>query len=307
MKTLGGATFAWNAISQDYCLIESLNCLYEMCDEVAIVYGGTDGTPEIVDAWCQSKDWSKKTIHGASIPQEEWDSQYGRTKLSHFSNIAINMLDTDWIYYQQADEVTHESCFPLIRQAIETDAEAYLIRRLNLWCTPYTMLDVPQERKPVSTEIIRLVRNGRGYWCVDDAESIAAPAHELIDVRMYHMGFVRDKSKHLEKIRHMQRDVFLMDYDKRADLHPEFRPWSWGFTPKDIVPIPDRLPKFVEEWAKERSYPAFRDEEHELAKEFLIHIDYDMSNVRILRYPERSLVQIANDVIASIPGIVWKR
>jgi hypothetical protein len=307
MRTLGAATFVWNAIAQDYCVIESLECLHELCDSVSIVFGGTDGTVDLVLDWLSHK--KGKTLHWLIISEDEWNAQQGREKLSYFSNIAISLLKTDWVYYQQADEVMHESYFPIIRNVIDvTNEDAYFISRLNLWATSYTMLEVPQNRKPVSTVICRLFKNGQNYGCVDDAESVNAPARHHLLVNQYHLGFVRDKEKHLHKIRHMQKDVFLMDYDKRADLYPEFRPWSWGFTPKDIIPIPDQSPpKFVTKWAEERCYPAFREDEYELAKEFLIHINCDMASIKMLRYPEQSLVKMANNqmrYIAELKGCI---
>jgi hypothetical protein len=305
MKTLGAATFVWNAISQDYSIIESLECLHELCDSVSIVFGGNDGTVDLVLDWLSHK--KGKTLHWLIISEDEWNAQQGREKLSYFSNIAISNLKTDWVYYQQADEVMHQDYFDVVRNVLNvSEEEAFFISRLNLWATPYTMLEVPQNRKPVSTVICRLFKNGQNYGCVDDAESVNAPARHHLLVNQYHLGFVRDKEKHLHKIRHMQKDVFLMDYDKRADLYPEFRPWSWGFTPKDIIPIPDQSPpKFVTKWAEERLYPSFREDEHELAKEFLIHINCDMASIKMLRYPEQSLVEMANSqmrYIAELKG-----
>ena len=55
--TLGGSTFIWNGIKQDYNFIETLECLYELCDEIAVVYGGDDGTVEVVHEW-----WLKKMV-----------------------------------------------------------------------------------------------------------------------------------------------------------------------------------------------------------------------------------------------------
>ena len=108
--TLGGSTFIWNGIKQDYNFIETLECLYELCDEIAVVYGGDDGTVEVVHEW-----WLKKMVltdakemHGANITSEEWNSQTGREKLSYFSNLAIDMLTTDYNFYLQADEILHE-------------------------------------------------------------------------------------------------------------------------------------------------------------------------------------------------------
>lgn len=262
MVTLGGSTFVWNGIKQDYNFIETLECLYELCDEIAVVWGGDDGTGDAIEAWSRKKDWSKKEIQGANITNEEWGAQVGREKLSYFSNLAIDMLSTDWNFYLQADEVLHEESFRFVREAINVadqyGVEAYFCRRLNLWKTPWLMLNVPQERKPCSTEVIRLAKTQ--YRCVDDAESIAAPnpmvAGDLDYIQIFHMGFVRDPVKHLEKIRHMQVEVFLWgDYDVKAKDCDRLIPDRWFDPEKDLIPIPRPLPKFIQAWADKR-YPA---------------------------------------------------
>src|SRR5690606_25582329 len=146
--------------------------------------------------WADSKDWRNKSIQAANILKEEWDSQVGREKLSYFSNLAIDMLSTDWNFYLQADEILHEDSFPFVRKAIEDpQADGYLIRRLNLWRDPLHMLNVPQERKPVSTEVIRLAKTK--FRCVDDAESLGVTGMvgilgDIDNMVIYHMGFVRD-------------------------------------------------------------------------------------------------------------------
>lgn len=258
-KRLGGSTFAWNAIKQDYCLIETLECLYALCDEVSIAFGGDDGTVQLVQDWIGRRFWGNKVISAIYISQEEWDAQKGREKLSYFSNLAIAMLSTDWNFYLQADEILHEDSFPYVRAAIEDpQADGYLIRRLNLWKDPYHMLNVPQERKPVSTEVIRLAKTK--FRCFDDAESLGVSGMvgilgDIDNMQIYHMGFVRDKVKHLEKIRHMQTEVFLWgDFDVKAKDCTEFQPDRWFDPEKDLVPIPRTLPRFVQQWAQDR-YP----------------------------------------------------
>lgn len=260
MVTLGGSTFAWNAIKQDYNVIETLECLYELCDEVAIVAGGTDGTTELVREWFNKSynrpDKGATVLHLYELGEKEWKQQQGREKLSYFSNIAIEHLQTDWNFYLQADEIIHEDCFPTIREAIKYDVDAYFCRRLNLWKTPYLMLNVPQERKPCSTEVIRLARTK--YRCVDDAESLGVNgevyvAGDMDAIQIFHMGFVRDPVKHLEKIRHMQTEVFLWgDYDEKAKNCTELQPDRWFDPEKDLIPIPRPLPKFIQAWADER-------------------------------------------------------
>ena len=259
--TLGGSTFVWNGVKQDYNFIETLNCLYDLCDEIAVAYGGDDGTVEAIDAWSYTKDWSNKSIQGVRIPQEDWDAQVGREKLSYFSNIAIDMLSTEFNFYLQADEILHEDSFYAVRAAIEhgDDVDAFMVRRYNLFKDPYHLLNVPQERKPCSTEVIRLARTQ--YRCVDDAESIAAPRvavfGDLDTIVIFHMGFVRDKKKMLVKVRHMLTEVFGWSNDTRAEDCEEFM-WDRFFKEDDLIQIPKPLPKYIQRWAEDR-YPTTKN------------------------------------------------
>jgi hypothetical protein len=259
MTRLGAATFCWNGIKQDYHLLETCDCLLELADELSVVVGGDDGTVEQFDQWVvrQKRD---KTIHVRYISKEEWDAQIGREKLSYFSNMAIERLTTPWFCYIQADECLHEGDFETIRKAVNEagdhpNIDAMFCRRLNLWKTPLLMLNVPQNRKPVSTEIIRICKSTSR--CFDDAEGCTSD-HPVIygdidAIQIYHTGFVRDEVKHLEKIRHMQTEVFLWgDFDVKAKNCEKFEPSRW-FSDEDLIPIPDRpLPKFIQQWARDR-------------------------------------------------------
>jgi len=254
-KSLGGSTFVWRGIDQDYNFIETLDCLYELCDQVSVAVGGTDGTSQKVFEWARTKKKGKVLI--TYITQEDWNAQVGREKLSYFSNLAIEKLETDWNFYLQCDEILHEDSFETVRQAIEYPVEAYFCRRLNLWKTPYQMLNVPQERKPCSTEVIRLARTQ--YRCVDDAESLGVGSvhipGDIDNIMIFHMGFVRDQVKHLEKIRHMQVEVFLWgDFDVKAKDCDRLIPDRWFSPETDLIPIPRPLPKFIQKWVDDR-YP----------------------------------------------------
>lgn len=254
MKTLGGVTFAWRNNDQDYHVCETLRSLVDFCDQVAIAVGGPDGTYEDVEKLIIDNKWQNVIL--IKITQEMWDGQQGREKLSFFSNIAIEQLTTDYFCYIQADEMLHEASILYLRMAIETGYEAFFMRRLNLWKTPWLMLDVEQSRKPVSTEVIRLAKTN--YRCVDDAEQIGcsqAVVYGGLDfMQIFHMGFVRHKVKHLVKIAHMQKEVFLWgDYDEKAKNCKEFQPQRW-FSDDDLIPIPRPLPKYITQWCAER-YP----------------------------------------------------
>lgn len=247
-KTLTGITWAYNAISQDYCLEESVNSLKEFCDEVIVLdAGSTDGTDELI------KSLQDRKTKAILCSNEEWKEQQGKWKLSFFTNRAIEQATSDYIYSQQADEVTHEASYESIRRAIFNNYDGYLISRVNLWGTPYKMLNVPQERKPCSDVILRLAKKAaRAY---DDAESVMinGSVTDLFvnDIRMYHMGFVRKREVHPQKIRHIQAEVFQVGVDPKLEGMDVFDPYKW-FDKSDLVDIREPLPALIQQWAKER-------------------------------------------------------
>lgn len=245
--TLGGATFVFNGVKYDYCFEESIRCLQDLCDQVVVcVIRSDDGTLERCKALIDSK--TKLIV----LDDELWFKTSGKERLSYFSNIAISNLDTDWVYYQQADEVLHELSFEQVRSAINSpDHEGYFTVRLNLWNDPYHFLTCPLDRQPCSTHVIRLAKSQ--YRCVGDGESLDVP--NVIDPvgMMFHMGFVRKRDVMKEKVIHMQEGVFQTPHDARLDEDPEFNPMRY-FSKEDLSPIMSTLPRYVENWGMERLY-----------------------------------------------------
>lgn len=263
MKTLGGASFLYNGISQDYCYRESIECLIELCDEVAICIGGEDGSVEDVIRLVENrkKDINVKIIH---FSKDEWVNQKGREKLSYFSNMAISALKTDWVYYQQMDEILHERSFGYVRDAIEfPDVESYMCKRYNCWRDPLSHLVVEQSRKPCSDEVIRLAKSK--YRCFNDAESLMAPSthkYQLVGseappFEIYHVGFIRDEIKQVVKSRNMLVDIFGLQWDERIGNKFDYR--NFPFQGDDIQPVPLPVPKFIKQWLMIR-HPDFADQ-----------------------------------------------
>ncbi len=246
-KTLGGSLFVYNGLSQDYCFMEAIACLKELCDQVIVVDAGSvDGTQDEL-AKINGGNCSVLYLDGS-----EWKTQQGREKLNYFTNKAIELLTTDYQINLQADEVIHEDSFPWIRKAIETGAEGFLNRRWNLWKDPYHILNVPHNRKPCSTEIIRLTKTK--YRSVGDAESIDCQAiyNFLNEIVMFHMGYVRKRDVMKKKVTHMLTEVFQTTYDTRLDKSDVYEPMEY-FEESDLVGIhPEQLPKFIQKWARER-------------------------------------------------------
>jgi hypothetical protein len=246
-KALGGVLFVCDGRKWDYSFLESAQCLMEMCDQVILGAFTDDDLNSMVSI--QSDNCEVFDLRG------RWEDVKGRYRLAYWANYLKHKLETEWYISQQADEVIHEDCFPAIREAIEhpLNSDGFAISRINLWGSPYTALDVPQDRKPVSTEVCRLARTK--FDSVDDGESIQVPriSWSFLDrIRMYHTGFVRDKAIHPKKIIHLQEDVFQMGtHDARCDGEEVFDPWK-RYNLEDVKPIKEELPKYLTEWARAR-------------------------------------------------------
>jgi len=248
-KTLGGSIFCYNATSQDYCIAEAIASLKALCDKVVILdAGSTDDTQEYIKHFADAKTI---ILNGSN---SLWNMFKGREKLAHFTNVAMSVLDCDWNFNLQADEIAHENCFDAIREAIEQpNAEGYFVTRFNLWAKSNFYLDVDDSRKPVGQQILRLAKSG--YWSIGDAQSLHCPNARwdyLDKIRIYHAGFVRDKYKHIPKIENMLVNVFGLDMDKKVlSMKDGFDPFL-HFSKEDLKPIPEPLPIFMQDWANER-------------------------------------------------------
>lgn len=249
MKTLGGSTFIYNGFKYDYCFLETIQCLKELCDQLVIcAIPSDDGTIEAIKPLLDDK------TRLILVDEELWHATKGKERLSYFSNIAMANLNTYWNFYLQCDEILHQDSFPVIRKAIEKDSEGFMCTRFNLWRDCYSMLNVKGERNPCSPQVIRLAK--AHARCVDDAESLRAQASfEFVnDIQIFHMGYVRKREVMKSKIQHMQVEVFQMsDYDKKLDAHELFQPMDY-FEPHELVTIPKPLPKWIQAWAAQRTY-----------------------------------------------------
>ena len=140
-KTLGGSTFVRLGEKFDYCYKESILTLLEFCDKVScVVVLGEDNTHEEL----KELESNNPKLIVTYLPEQEWFNQHGTgsSKLCYFSDIAISKLDTDYNYYQQADEVTHEKCFdemnsdyplqPHYIDLIKNEIIKELVARINL-------------------------------------------------------------------------------------------------------------------------------------------------------------------------------
>jgi|ERR1039457_503799 hypothetical protein len=239
-KKLAGVCFVRLGVELGYCFEASIQSMKLVCDTVIVTY--CESTDETWDVLSKIDD-----IVILKCSEELWQSQHGKDKLSYFQNISIDYAEKqgyDYVLLVQADEILHPDSIPYIKRALELEEEAYFCSRYNLWKDGEHMLNVPQHRKPCSSVVNRLTK--AKYRSVSDGESIASDGASLDFINLieiFHMGFIRDKKKHIAKIKEIQKNIFAMEnYDPRADLKEEFDWQDWGFTEDDLVRVPKRLP-----------------------------------------------------------------
>jgi glycosyltransferase involved in cell wall biosynthesis len=240
--------FIIDGLKWDYPFEESILSMKEHCDEIVVVDAGSkDGTAQVLK---KLEDAKTKVIY---LDRAEWEEQKGWQKLNYFSNKAIAELTTEWNFMQQSDEILHQNCYKAVRDAIDSGkANGYSCARFNLWASPYKMLNVVGNRNPCSTKVVRLAKSQ--YMTYGDAESIACDdvSNDYTNqIRLYHMGFVRSKEVHAEKIRNMQANVFQVTPDAKLDGMTTFAPYKW-FSEDDLIPIPEPLPRIIQDWARQR-------------------------------------------------------
>lgn len=249
---LAGTLFCYNAVSQDYCIKESIISLSKCCDHIFVVdAGSTDSTQfEIANLGIDNMTFIIRD-------NKEWQEQKGKEKLSYFTNIAIQAAEEagyEWQINLQADEIIHEKSYNAIRDAIKYDCEAFLCSRINLWESPYLQLNVEYNRLPCRNEITRLAKTiYRSYGDGEDIGVYGSNYNYLNDIRIYHMGFVRKRDIMKKKAIHIQEEVFGLEHDKKLDGIDYFEPSRW-FTKKDLKLIDEPLPLVIKKWAKERVY-----------------------------------------------------
>lgn len=252
MSTLAGITIVRNAVQYDYNIVQTVQSLLQFCDHVFIgECGSDDATIDLLHS-----HFGNNSQVSLIDTKKEWNETEGKYRLTACTN---KVADTARFhnfthqFYLQADEVASERSYKYIREAIQAPDNGFMCSRVNLWGSPYRVLNVPTDRQPCSTEVVRLTRAGMQAY--DDAENIGCDDVNfgyVKQITIYHMGFVRRRSVMKAKIMNMQRNVFGMGHDPKLDLQEQFNPWLW-FNPEDTRIINEPLPVLIQEWAKKRA------------------------------------------------------
>lgn len=252
MNKLCGVTLIKDGVKYDYNFKECILSLLDCCDFAIVAYvESEDNTLEILESI------DNPFLKILKLTNEDWNIFNDQRRLSYITNIAIReaeQLGFTHVLNVQSDECVHPDSYNAIKKAINSDiAEGYMIRRINLWGTPNTALNVPQNRLPCSNYVIRLAKSN--FRSVDDAESIAVSECNIDfanEIKIIHYGFVRDRKVMKARCINMQDNIFNMsNHDEKLDMADEFIPELW-FSGNDLMPIDFEHPPIMKEWVEKR-------------------------------------------------------
>jgi len=256
MNLLGGSLFVHNGLKYDYCLKEAVESLLDLCDEVVILDAESDdGTLDFLHKMAKEHSNLKVYDHG------KWECASDWNRLRLLANETKNILNTEWHFMLQADEVIHENSFDAIRKAISDSQkhDTFWGYRINVFKDFDHYIAFNSKTKPCGDKIIRL---GKTYIdAIGDAESLSLTHHSnkyLSKIIMFHYGIIRKPDIMLDKYISMQSWFF--DHGKIDPRILEMKKTDGIFKPEKIIEgiTLDKLkwthPKYAEEWVKERRH-----------------------------------------------------
>jgi hypothetical protein len=256
-----GFTIIRNAVQFDYPVVEAITSILPICDEFIVAVG-------------DSNDETKQLILNIQSPKIKIiDTIWDETNRTNGSILAIETnkakaaaaIDTDWLFYIQADEVVHEKYLPEIKSKMEQykadkNVDGLLFKYLHF----YGSYDyVGASHKWYANEI-RVIKNNPSIYSYKDAQGFRKDHNQklkvkTIDAFIYHYGWVKPPASMQQKQLHFHK--FWHDdnwIDKNVGNADEF----------DYAQI-DQLKKFTE------NHPAVM--QHRIAR-LNWKFDYDISH-----------------------------
>lgn len=262
MHKLGGSLFIHNGLKYDFCLKESIESLIELCDEVVVLDAESDdGTLDFLQTLEKSNPKLKVYDHG------KWECAEHYDRLPILANQAKELLNSEWHFMLQADEVIHEDSFPYIHRAIsfseKNDIVSVYCHRVNMFKTFNHYISFDSPSKPCGDKLIRLAKTEMNAF--GDAESLERGAKFdssfLPYILIFHYGFIRKPKEGLCKAIDMQ-SWFGYGVDKRLLKMQEedgiYKPNEFLGEMK-LDEIVWEHPKIAQKWVNERRH--FYEEE----------------------------------------------
>ena len=205
MKTISVYTTTYNALDQEYCLIEGIKSALRFADEIIVVDSfSTDGTVDSIKAIGDNR---------IKIYSIDWLPSIGWAMYKISKSMAIGRCTKDWCILMDADEVIHEKDYSLIRMVADhTPGNIVGVRfnTIHFYGDYKHVLNGFKEWKDLYTSKVYMVRNGMGIHHGNSGMDIDAHvdrhgiplkgdclANSGID--MFHYGHVRSKQAYIKK------------------------------------------------------------------------------------------------------------
>lgn len=240
-----------NCIELDYCPTLGVESMLPICDEILISDGGsTDGTREFFVEWATREPKIK-------VLDFPWENPVSSNFfLYRWINWTQQRASYDMIASLDADEAFDPASYPRMREAVEK-RECLNFIRLNLWRDPFHTCPKgtvcswlvarlgPSEMPMVSDNI----------YPPGEEPEIRQNAKNDDSLRIWHLGFLREKEKFFKKCRAELYFLHGIVQDPRLiQAETTGEDWVALCTWKDqpLVEHGFALPELIKPWLKER-------------------------------------------------------
>ena len=219
-----GITIARDAERLDYPLPQAIESILPVVDEMIVNVGRSqDQTAELIARFFQGRP--------VRVLERDWDVAAGAAVLAHETQLALEMADSDWVVYIQADEVLHESGVKGLRESMaqcvgDDGVEGLLVNFVHHYGTPDR---VATARRWYRSEV-RVVRPKAGVLSFEEAQGFrVGESKRRVRCRptaavYHHYGWARPAAALKAKL---QIDDLLYGR-KRVRGGPIILPWEYG-------------------------------------------------------------------------------
>ncbi len=193
---ISGFTMVRNAVKLYFPVKESIASILPIVDEFIVALGNNDEDDTTEEEILSINSPKIKIIH------RTWDEQLykGGKIFAHETNAALQQCTGDWCFYLQADEVIHEKDLDVIQKACLSYLHQDIVDGFTLQY--YHFFGDYQHYLPIHgwcRKEIRIIRNNKGIYSYNDANSFRKGANEKLNVihlpaYVYHYGYVRPPS-----------------------------------------------------------------------------------------------------------------
>lgn len=254
---LAGIVCIRNGDDLGYCWRACIESLLPVCDSVHVSDGqSTDGTQEIL------RDWEARDPR-IVLNVYEWPNPVGDPWwYNSWIQYAREHARADYVFQMDADEILDEASYEEVRRIKERPVEprfSIICERLNFWkdhrhliphghCCGHQVIRIaPQD--------MYLASDG------DDPKGREVPKiSQPSTIKIFHYGFIRERSKWFKKARNLQK-LYFNTYDPRLEKAESYE-GEWATMPgvtgweNNLIPFDGNHPSVGHVWLKENGYDA---------------------------------------------------